>query len=114
MSPPEAPLVAPAPCPRVAAAVGALAGREAAAVRAWEPLPEAPEGWAWRGAVLDRRTPGRRWTIGRRAAWDGLWQLLLWVDGSARVLRVGGTVGEIVAWVEAERARRVDTRGGGG
>jgi len=77
-------------------------------VRAWEELPAAPEGWAWRGPLLMREGAGRRWTIGRRAAWDGRWQLLIWRPGPdgrevATEMATGATVAEIVAVVRGWR-----------
>lgn len=84
----------------VAAALRRVAG-PAEAVREWVPLPAAPEGWAWRAGALERASGARRWTIGRRAAWDALWQMLLWRDGRAYLVRQGeaDAVGEWAALV---------------
>lgn len=92
----------------VAAALRRVTG-PAEAVREWVPLPAAPEGWSWRAGALERRLGARRWTIGRRAAWDAWWQMLVWEGGKARLVREGETVAEIVAWVEAERVRRAQS-----
>ena len=84
----------------VAAALRRVAG-PAEAVRGWVPLPAAPEGWTWRAGALERVVGARRWTIGRRAAWDARWQLLLWRDGRAYLVRQGeaDAVGEWAALV---------------
>lgn len=83
----------------------------AEAVRDWEALPDAPEGWMWRGGALERVQGAKRWTIGRRAAWDARWQMLVWEEGKARLVREGATVGEIVGWVR-ERAKAKNAGGG--
>jgi hypothetical protein len=49
----------------------------------------------------------KRWTIGRRAAWDGLWQLLLWLPGEgrevARLLVARDDLVGVLDWIAARR-----------